>query len=499
MDGGVILECRNMNKSYGPTKAVSDVDFSLSRGEIRGLVGENGSGKSTLCGIITGLVRPDSGEMTFCGKPYRPESPISARRQGISILLQETGTIDGLTVAANVFLGREKEFQRFGLVRRASMERETARALEEFNWNVPPGQMIDRLSFEERKLVEVVRASCDHPKVLIVDETTTALTQAGREQIYKIVRKMKDAGQSVIFITHDLGELLSVCDTVTVLRDGCVVDTFDRAGHTEDDIRQKMIGRDLSGSYYRESGQHSMDTPVVLRAEDVSYGSRVRHVSLELHRGEIVGIGGLSECGMHEFGKLLFGVMPADTGSVTVYPSGDRIAGIQSAMKNEMAYIPKDRDQESIFLTASIQDNITMASLDRLTRGGLISHKKERLLARSEAEKLSVKMQGTDQLAKALSGGNKQKVAIAKWMANGSKIIIMDCPTRGIDIGVKAAIYALMEQLTGQGCSIVMISEELPELLGMADRLFVMKNGRVSGMFSRSQRAAESDIINVMI
>ncbi len=499
MNQSILLECKKMNKSFGPTRAVSDVDFSLRAGEIRGLIGENGSGKSTLCGMITGMLKPDSGEMLFCGQPYHPTSPIDARRHGISILLQETGTINGLTVAANIFLGKEKDFQRFGFVDRRKMEKETQRILDEFEWDIRPGCMIDTLSFEERKLVEVLRASYDNPQILIVDETTTALTQTGREQIYKIIQKMKDAGRSVIFITHDLNELMDVCDTITALRDGCIVDTFDKAGHTENDIRQKMIGRDMTGNYYRGSGQHAMDSPVVLAADDVSYGSRVRHVSMELHQGEIVGIGGLSECGMHEFGKLLFGVMQSDTGSITVYPSKDKISDVQMAMKNEIAYIPKDRDMESIFLTASIRDNISIASLDGLTNHGLISGKKERELAENEAEKLSVKMQGIEQLTKTLSGGNKQKIAIAKWMANNSKIIIMDCPTRGIDIGVKAAIYSLMEQLTDDGCSIIMISEELPELLGMADRLFVMKNGRVSGIFCRAQNVSESDIIKIMI
>lgn len=499
MDQDILLECRKMNKTFGPTRAVSDADFSLRAGEIRGLIGENGSGKSTLCGMITGMLHPDSGEMFFCGQPYHPTSPIDARQKGISILLQETGTINGLTVAANIFLGKEKQFQKFGLVNQKKMEQETKRILDEFNWDIQPDRMIDTLSFEERKLVEVLRASHDEPKILIVDETTTALTQTGREQIYKIIQKMKDAGRSVIFITHDLNELMDVCDTITALRDGCVIDTFDKVGHTEHDIRQKMIGRDMSGSYYRESGQHTTDSPVVLAAHDVSYGSKVRHVSMELHQGEIVGIGGLSECGMHELGKLLFGAVRSDTGSVTVYPSKDQISDVHQAIQNEIAYIPKDRDMESIFLTASIRDNISIASLDNLTSHGLISGPKERALAKNEAEKLSVKMQGIEQLAKALSGGNKQKIAIAKWMANNSRIIIMDCPTRGIDIGVKAAIYALMERLTDTGYSIIMISEELPELLGMADRLFIMKNGRVSGVFSRAQQVSESDIIKIMI
>ena len=495
----VVLECRKMSKAFGPTKAVSEVDFTLYEGEIRGLIGENGSGKSTLCNMITGLLKPDRGEMFFKGEIFRPASTIQALDKGISILQQEAGTINGLSVAANVFLGREGRFEKAFFVNRLKMEQEARRCAEALGWEVDPSRMVDTLSFEERKLVEVMRVLYERPDILIVDETTSSLTQRGRTQIYELLAAMKKEKRSVIFITHDLQELLEVCDTITVLRDGRVMDTIPREGCSEDDIRQKMIGRDLGGKYYRSDKGNIVGGEMVLQARDISYGRKLRHVSFGMKRGEIVGLGGLSECGMHELGRVIFGALPCDTGRVTLEPEGHVIAGPDDAIRHGVAYIPKDRDSESIFLSASIRDNISVASLFLLTRYGLISKRKERQLVETQVQRLSVKMQSMEQLVKALSGGNKQKVAVAKWMANKSSILIMDCPTRGIDIGVKAAIYGLMESLAGEGCSILMISEELPELIGMSDRLIIMKEGRISGMYLRQEQVSESDLIKQMI
>ena len=495
----VLLQCRGMSKSFGQTKAVVEVDLQIRRGEIRGLIGENGSGKSTLCSMITGMLKPDRGSMEWCGKNFAPSSLIESKAEGISILLQETGTIAGLSVAENMFIGKEGQFVRRGVVSRREMERRAGEMLAQVSPEIRPEDPIERYSFEQRKLVEVARALGDGPKLLIVDETTTALSQTGRERIYKIIRRMKDEGKSVIFITHDLQELMQVCDSVTVLRDGHYVDTLSCQGLTEDRVRQLMIGRDLSGHYYRLDRESRCGAPPVLHVRDLVYGRAVRGVSFELHEGEILGVGGLTDCGMHELGKLIFGACRADGGTVRVAGREQPIANTAQAMEAGIALIPKDRDTESIFLAASIGENITITCLDQLTRFGLISKRKERALAQREAERLSVKMQGIGQYVKDLSGGNKQKVAIAKWLANRSRILVMDCPTRGIDIGVKAAIYALMEQLQAEGCSIIMISEELPELIGMADRLLIMKDGRINGTFLRAEGLSERDIVGKMI
>jgi ribose transport system ATP-binding protein len=495
-----IVVCKGMNKSFGPTKAVVDVDLSVSPGEIRGLIGENGSGKSTLCNLITGIHRMDGGEIYLRGERFIPASLIDAKKNGISILLQETGTIADLSVAENIFLGQEMHFRKNGLVSRSLMNEKAREVMDSVGVRIDPAAPIQSISFEDRKLIEVVRAIYDNPDLLIVDETTTALSQGGRDQIYAIMRKMKDDGKSVIFITHDLDELMSTCDSATVLRDGQLVKTIQREEFSEDYIRQLMIGRDMTGSYYRsDSPEDILPDDPVLTAREVSYGKSVRKVSLQLNRGEILGIGGLTDCGMHDLAKLLFGALPLDAGEVVLNESGKTIASPQDAIAGGLGYIPKDRDQESIFLASSIRDNVTMAATDKLVSHGLLSKRREKALARKETDRLSVKMQGLEQLVKALSGGNKQKVAVAKWLANDTRILIMDCPTRGIDIGVKSAIYHLMEELISDGCSILMISEELTELIGMSDRLLIMKDGRINGQFLRSEGLKESDIITRMI
>lgn len=496
-----LLECTGISKSFGPTKAVVNVDFSIPRGEIRGLIGENGSGKSTLCNMITGILKPDTGHMTLEGQAYAPGSLLHSKSKGISILLQETGTISGMTVAENIYLGKEHLFSKWGTMDKKKLNDQAQKVIDEMGLEVSATEPIDHLSFENRKLVEVIRAMSDEPDLLIVDETTTALSQYGREKIYGIIQQMKQDHKSVIFITHDLNELMEVCDSATVLRDGHYIDTVYKEEFSEDRIRQCMIGRDLTGSYYRSDaiGEIPDHDTVVLDVKNLSLSRTVRKVSLSLRQGEILGIGGLTDCGMHDLAQLMFGALTSDEGEVIHCQSGEKITSPRQAIKLGMAYIPKDRDQASIFLASPIRDNVTIAATDRLMVKGFLSKKKEKEMALRETEKLSVKMYNIDQLVKALSGGNKQKVAVAKWLANESDILIMDCPTRGIDIGVKSAMYSLMEQLKREKKSIIMISEELPELIGMVDRLLIMKDGKVNGEFFRKDGLTEANIIKKMI
>ena len=496
-----LLECIDVSKSFGPTKAVVHVDFVIPYGEVRGLIGENGSGKSTLCNMVTGILKPDTGHMILQGEPFAPGSLLDSKSKGISILMQETGTISGMTVAENIYLGKEHLFTRLGTVDKKKLNRQAQQVIDEMGLDVAATDPIDLLSFENRKLVEVIRAMTDNPQLLIVDETTTALSQYGREKIYGIIKQMKQENKSVIFITHDLNELMEVCDSATVLRDGHYIDTVYKEDFSEDRIRQCMIGRDLTGSYYRSDavGEIPDSDEVVLNVKNLSMGRAVRNVNLQLKRGEILGIGGLTDCGMHDLAQLMFGALSADEGEVIHCESGEKISNPRQAISLGMAYIPKDRDQASIFLASPIRDNVTIAATDRLMVRGFLSKKKEKQMAEEETGKLSVKMYNISQQVKALSGGNKQKVAVAKWLANDSDLLIMDCPTRGIDIGVKSAMYSLMEQLKRENKSIIMISEELPELIGMVDRLLIMKDGRVSGEFFRKDGLTETEIIKKMI
>ena len=501
MTGEILLKVEGLYKSFGPTKAVVNMHLEVKAGEIRGLIGENGSGKSTVTSMIAGGLKPDSGTMLMKNKRHAPQNMLEGRAQGVCMLLQEKGTINHLTVAENIYLGKENQFSQFGVINRSRMNREAKKVLESIGLGqVDPSHSIDELSFEDRKLVEAGMAVKEEPHLLIVDETTTALSQNGREVIYRIIREMRDSGKSVIFISHDLDELKDICDNVTVMRDGSYVTTLSGDEITIDAMRQNMIGRELSDKYYRSDYEDSYDhDTIMLDVDDVHLGTALKGVSLKLHKGEILGIGGLTDCGMHDLCNVIYGLCEPDSGSVHLPQQGVTIHNSSDAAANGMGYVPKDRELEGLMMAASIKDNITLMSMDKIKKGILITPASIRKLAKEQIEMLSIKIGGLELPVSSLSGGNKQKVAIAKNTANDVQILIMDCPTRGIDIGVKAAIYRLLEQFKSEGRAILMISEELPELLGMSDNLIIMKNGQVTGRFKRSAKVSEHDVIEKMI
>lgn len=495
-----VLKAENMFKDFGATKAVRDVTLKLRRGCVLGLVGENGSGKSTLSSMIAGVYPPTKGKMTYKGREYRPKSVLDARKSGIQYLTQEQGTIDGMTVAENMFLGEEDQGSKLGIVSIKELNRLARKILDENGLDhVKESEMIETYSFEDRKMIETARALSHQPDVLIIDETTTALSQKGRERIYEIIFEQKERGTGIIIISHDLDEVKKLCDEVLVMRDGVYVDTLTGNEIDPEVMRGKMIGREIEGSYYRGDAECSYDDKVVLSVKDLSLEGVFSDVNFDLHMGEILGIGGLSECGMHELLKTVFGAEKPTTGSVVLTENQVELKNTTVSVKNKVAYIPKDRDKESLFQPTSIKDNIAAACFDKIKRGFLILPRDEKKTAEKEAGKMEVKMQNIEQLIRDLSGGNKQKVVIAKWLANDSRIFIMDCPTRGIDIGVKAKIYKLMETLKNEGISILMVSEEMTELIGMADRIITMKDGRLSKEFRRSKDLTEASIISAIV
>lgn len=495
----LLLQATRMRKEFGITKAVKDVDLTIYRGEVRTLIGENGSGKSTLSNMLAGVYTPTAGEMLLRNEAYKPDNIIDARSKGIGLVVQEVGTIGGLTVAENMYMGREKSFLKRGLVNRRLMERAADAALKENGIdNFRGSDRIDKLSFEDRKLVEVIMVMDADPDIMIFDETTTALSRRGRELIYKIMEAQKKKGKSVIFISHDLDEVKMVSDRVTVMRDGDYIATLEKDEITVDAMRRLMIGRELTDNYYRTDAKSSRGE-TTLRVEHLSKENAFEDITLDIHEGEIVGIGGLTECGMHELCKAIFGILPPDRGEVIHVRSGTKIKKTQDALKVKMGYMSKNREVEAMMPSASVRDNIMLTCYDKVKKGPLLSPEAEKRITRQQKERLSIKCQSIEQWTRALSGGNKQKVVIAKWLANDSEILLMDCPTRGIDIGVKAAIYELMTELKKQNRSIVMVSEELPELIGMSDVIYVMKDGRISGSFQREEMVTEHDVIKYMV
>ena len=498
MKDQLLLSAQKVCKAFGPTRALIDVDIEVRRGEIRGLIGENGSGKSTFASIIAGALCADSGDFEIKGETYSPKNMVDAQNHGISMIIQEMGTIPGINVASNIFAGRLEEYSKRGFVNFKEIHKRSNEILRDIGVNdIHAETPIDQLNFEDRKIVEIARAMVANPDLLIIDETTTALAQKGRDILYKLINRFHSENKAVLFISHDLDELMRICNSITVLRDGVVIDTLEKDQISIEKMRALMVGRELTGSYFRADYDGSFSDEVVLKAEQITYGP-LENFDLELHKGEILGIGGLAACGMHELGRVLFGIDKLITGTVTL--RNVKIDNPNTAIKNKMAYVSKERDREAIILNASIQDNIVLPSLGQLSKAlGFISKHSEKEMAKKQIETLSIKCRDEKQHCSALSGGNKQKVVFSKWLAKTSDIFILDCPTRGIDIGVKAAMYQLMTELKAQGKSIVMISEELLELIGMSDRILVIKDGAFQAEYKRSKELSEEQIIQHII
>lgn len=497
----VRLQVRNISKHFGITRALDNISFDINKGEVHALIGENGSGKSTMTNMLTGIYPMETGKFILDGKEVHAKNQVDANNHGISIIVQELGTLSGLTVAENIFLGHEERFIKGGFRNTQAMNAEANRLLHEYGFDyIKANVLVDEYNFEDRKLIEIVKATYFKPKIVVIDETTTALSQEGREELYKQMNRIRDEGNTVIFISHDLSEILDKSDTITILRDGEYIDTVKSSDVTEDDLKKLMVGREVTGKYYRNDYGEKVSEEVVLFVKNVTVKGLIKDVSFDLHKGEILGFGGLSESGMHEIGKAIFGASYDREGEV-VLANGTQINDIPSAIKNSIAYTSKDRDNESVVINQSIKDNIALPSLDDLTYGKtkFIDWKKVKNFANKFAADMSVKMVNVDQFVSELSGGNKQKVVLARWIGKGSDIVVLDSPTRGIDIKVKQDIYQLMDQMRKEGKSIIMISEELMELIGMCDRIIIMKDGAIKGELPRSRELNENSLISMMV
>ncbi len=500
MEKTPVIEVRGISKSFTSTKALQNVSLSVYGGEVHGLIGENGSGKSTLSSIISGNLKADEGEMFLFGEPYHPTDSFDASTHGISMIVQEQGTIDTISVAANICAGRENQYCKFGILNAAKLAEDAGTLLRKIGVDdIYTNTLAGSLSFEDRKLVEIARAFYKTPELFIIDETTTALPQKGRTILYRLVEQLKQQGKAVIFISHDIDELIQVCNCVTILRDGKYIATLNQDEMNPHTMKSLMVGREVMDNFYRNDYEKpDLSRPVTLKLDHVSCGI-LKNISFELHQGEILGLAGLSDCGIHEVGRVAFGLEKPSGGTV-VSPSHGQVTSPHKAISYRIGFMSKNRDTESMLITLNIRENIVLPSLNDLKKlGFFITPGSERKLAGTWCEKLSVKMRDQDQSCSELSGGNKQKIVLAKWLGNNSDVFILDCPTRGIDIGVKETIYRIMEDLKKQGKSIIMISEELPEVIGMSDRILVMKDGCIVTEFLRDKALTEADVIQHMV
>lgn len=496
-----MLEIKELNKYFGPTHANKDISFTIKKGEIKGLIGENGSGKSTLISQIAGLYASDSGTMLLNGEPYSPSSPVDANNHAISIVMQELGVIGSLPAGVNVFLGRTKQFTKNGIVNLKSLNKAAAEQFKKWDLPyVPLNKLTDGMMIETRKIIELARALSVEPQLLLLDEITQSLSMNNRNKLYELINKLKSMGRSVIVISHDVEELIHITDSITVLRDGEVVGDVISNDTSADDIKRMMVGREISGDYYRDDMKPEYGDDVVVSVRNLTVPGEIEDVSFDVHESEILGFCGLSDSGIHTVGKAVYGLLKPSGGQVYLNSKELVIKKASKALRNNMAYVPKDRDNEALMIHASIHDNFNLPSLTELQGSiGYLSPGKLKKLALEMTNKLSVKCTDIYQTMDALSGGNKQKVNLGRWLAKDIKLLILDCPTRGVDVGVKAYIYSLIKEAKKNGTATILISDELTEVLGMSDRLIVMKDGRVNDVIHRDEDFTEQSVIKVMI
>lgn len=490
-----------MNKSFGITRANQNVSMEIKSGEVHGLIGENGSGKSTLISMISGMAQKDSGEMFMGSNPYEPTSPITALESRIGTVVQELGLVDGLSVAANIFLGRMEPFKRLNVIDNAALYKEVESIYKK--WNLPrinPKTLVGSLTVEQKKIVELTRALSIDPELLILDEITAALSYNTRSVLFDIMDKLKAENKSILIVTHDIEELLRLSDEITILRDGEKVATKRADELTESSLKKLMVGREIEGNYYRADSEDDFGSEVVLKINNISDGSNFSNVTIDLHKGEIVGLCGLSDAGIHEVAEAVFGVRPLTSGEIILTNGNRKINKPSMAMAYGMGYVPKDRDKQALMVSDSIENNVTLSMLDELKGPlGFISPGKITEVGKKVIKDYKVIAVNEKVPLASLSGGNRQKVNLGRWLLQQKDILILDSPTRGVDVGVKAYIYDIMKQLKKKGVSILLISDELPEVIGLSDTVYVFKNSKIEKKFKRSEGLTEEKIIEVML
>ncbi len=484
-----LLEAREIGKRFPGVVALERVSLELFPGEILAVVGENGAGKSTLMKILSGALQPDEGTILLDGRPVRFANPRQALAHGIGIIYQELSVIDALSVGENVFLGRLPERPGApGTVDWPRLWREASRVLERVGAPFDPRTPVRALSVAQKQLVEIARALSQDVRVLILDEPTSSLSLQETERLFEILRGLRAQGVAVIYISHRLEEVFALADRVTVLRDGRVVGTLPIGEATRDGLIRMMVGRDLS-AYYREV--RSSPGPARLEVRNLVRSGVLHGVSLTVRAGEIVGLAGLVGAGRTELARCLCGVDPIDAGEIWVDGQRVTIRSPQDAVRQGIVLVPEDRKQQGLVLVLSVRENIALSVLRHLARFGFPSRQRERSLAQAFVDRLRIRTPSLEQRVLNLSGGNQQKVVLARALATQPKVLILDEPTRGIDVGAKAEVHALVAELAESGMAILLISSELPEVLSMSHRVLVMSGGRIVAEFSREEATEE--------
>ena len=482
-----LAELKGIHKSFYGVEVLHGVDLYLKPGSVHALMGENGAGKSTLMKVLAGVHRCDSGEVVINGKKVEIDSPAKAQELGIAMIHQELSPVSEMSVAENIFLGREPS--KMGFVNYAQLYRQTAELLEDLKIHINPKSKMKTLRVADQQMVEIAKAISQNAQIVIMDEPTSAITDNEVDSLFRMIRDMTARGVGVVYISHKMDEIFRICDEITVLRDGTNVNTWKTSEVDNDTLIRSMVGRELKEQFPK------ITVPIgetVLKVEHLTLPGQYEDISFELHKGEILGFVGLVGAGRTELMHSLFGMTRPVSGKITLHGEEVSFKSPRDAIKHGIAYVTEDRKGEGLVLPMSVHHNTTLAALSDFVRTGLLQDRKENHVVGEEVDHLGIKVHSVRQAVKSLSGGNQQKVVLAKWMITHPRIIIFDEPTRGIDVGAKAEIYKIMCNYVAEGNAVIMISSEMPEAMGMSDRIIVLSNHKYSGELKREEFSQEA-------
>ena len=487
------LQMKGITKSFPGVLALDNVDFEVTCGDVVALVGENGAGKSTLMKILSGAIPKDGGDIFINGQCEEIKNPLASIRLGISTIYQELNVLANLDIAENIFIG--KELHKKGFIDKKSMHIEAEKLIEKVGLHFDTHTIVSSLSTAQKQMIEVARALSFDAKIIIMDEPTSSLTETETNKLMQIIRELKKQNIAVIFITHRMKEIFEIADRVAVMRDGKMVCSLDVIGTNQDEVIRHMVGREIENIFVKDNVELG---EVVLEVENLNTKDFLKDISFNVRKGEILGFAGLVGAGRSEVMRAVFGVDKKETGTIRIDHRVVRIDNTVDALKHGIGFLPEDRKEQALVLGMNVKENTTLACLSKLARLHMIDKKKEEQVCEEYTKKLRVKTPSIEQLVMNLSGGNQQKVVIGKWMATNPRILILDEPTRGIDVGSKKEIHQLMSLLAKSGVAIIMISSELPEIMGMSDRIIVMHEGRIKGELMRDE-ASQERIMKVAI
>lgn len=485
-----LLQMVDISKSFPGVKALQNVNLKVHRGEVLALLGENGAGKSTLMKILSGVYKKDTGKVIIDGDEVEIQGIKHAESLGITIIHQELSVLPNLTVCENIFLGNEKFSKGTRRINKALMKERSKSFLDQIGCNIEPDTLAKHINVGEMQMIEIAKALTKNSSIIIMDEPTTALTDVETKKLFEVIRKLKEKGMAIVYISHRMDEIFEICDSITVLRDGKHVGDVETKKVTKDDLITMMVGRKLEEQFpYKEVEK----TTTLLKVENVSLGDKVKNASFEVKAGEILGVAGLMGAGRTELAKTIFGDYKANSGEIYVDGEKVKIKSPKDAIKYGVCYLSEDRKKEGLILNMSVRENMTLPNLKTYENNLMkIDKKSERTEVKEYIQKLSIKTPTQDQLIKNLSGGNQQKVILAKWLMLSPKVLIIDEPTKGIDVGAKKEIYEVLNELKSAGKAVIMISSDMAEIIGVSDRVMVMHEGKVTGELNRNELTQEN-------